>query len=83
MKYRKNKKNEEICDIEATIYCLKNSHKGIIIGKNGEMLKRIGAMARIDMENNFDVKVNLKTWVKVKEDWLENDLVVNKFKINK
>ncbi len=83
MKYRKNKKNEEVCDIEATIYCLRNSHKGIIIGKDGEMLKKIGSMARIDMENNFNVKVNLKTWVKVKEDWLENDLIVNKFKSNK
>ena len=81
MKLRKNKQNEEIYDIEATIYCLKNSHKGIIIGKNGEMLKRIGRMARIDMEQNFGVKVNLKTWVKVKEDWQENDLFVNKFKI--
>ena len=81
MKLRKNKQNEEIYDIEATIYCLKNSHKGIIIGKNGEMLKRIGRMARIDMEQNFGTKVNLKTWVKVKEDWQENDLIVNKFKI--
>ena len=68
MKQRKNKNNEDIYDIEATIYCLKNSHKGIIIGKNGEMLKRIGRSARIDMEENFGVKVNLKTWVKVKED---------------
>ena len=81
MKLRKNKQNEEIYDIEATIYCLRNSHKGIIIGKNGEMLKRIGRMARIDMEQNFGTKVNLKTWVKVKEDWQENDLIVNKFKI--
>ena len=81
MKLRKNKQNEEIYDIEATIYCLKNSHKGIIIVKNGEMLKRIGRMARIDMEQNFGTKVNLKTWVKVKEDWQENDLIVNKFKI--
>ena len=83
MKQRKNKNGEDIYDIEATIYCLKNSHKGIIIGKNGEMLKRIGRMARIDMEENFGVKVNLKTWVKVKEDWQENDAIVNKFKLNK
>ena len=81
MKSRKNKQNEEIYDIEATIYCLRNSHKGIIIGKNGEMLKKIGRSARIDMEQNFGVKVNLKTWVKVKEDWQENDLFVNKFKL--
>lgn len=81
MKLRKNKNGEEIYDIEATIYCLRNSHKGIIIGKNGEMLKRIGRMARIDMEENFGKKVNLKTWVKVKEDWQDNDNIVNKFKI--
>ena len=81
MKQRKNKKNEDIYDIEATIYCLRDSHKGIIIGKNGEMLKRIGRSARLDMEENFGVKINLKTWVKVKEDWQENDSIVNKFKL--
>ncbi len=81
MKLRKNKNNEEIYDIEATIYCLRESHKGIIIGKNGEMLKRIGRSARIDMEENFGIKVNLKTWVKVKEDWLDNQSIVNKFKL--
>ena len=81
MKERKNKMQEDIYDIEATIYCLRNSHKGIIIGKNGEMLKRIGRAARIDMEENFGVKVNLKTWVKVKEDWQDNNSIVNKFKL--
>ena len=81
IKQRKNKNNEDIYDIEATIYCIRNSHKGIIIGKNGEMLKRIGRAARIDMEQNFGVKVNLKTWVKVKEDWQETDSIVNKFKL--
>ena len=80
MKLRKNKSKEEIYDIEATIYCLRNSHKGIIIGKNGTMLKRIGKMARIDMERNFATKVNLKTWVKVREDWQNQDSIVNKFK---
>ena len=81
MKQRKNKKNEEIFDIEATIYCLRESHKGIIIGKNGEMLKRIGRAARIDMEENFGIKINLKTWVKVKEDWLDNSAIVKKFQL--
>ncbi len=81
MTQRKNKKGEDIYDVEATIYCLKNSHKGIIIGKNGEMLKKIGRLARIDMEENFGIKINLKTWVKVKEDWQEMDNVVNKFKL--
>ena len=81
MKERKNKQNQDIYDIEATIYCLRESHKGIIIGKNGEMLKKIGRMARIDMEENFGIKINLKTWVKVKEDWQSNDAIVNKFKL--
>ena len=80
MKQRKNRNGEDIYDIDATIYCLRNSHKGIIIGKNGEMLKKIGKMARIDMEENFGVKVNLKTWVKVKEDWQENDAIIKRFK---
>ena len=81
MKQRKNKQGEDIYDIEATIYCQRNSHKGIIIGKNGAMLKQIGRLARIDMEQNFGVKINLKTWVKVKEDWQENDTIVSKFKL--
>ena len=81
MKFRKNQKGEDMYDIEATIYCLRNSHKGIIIGKNGQMLKRIGKSARIDMENNFGVKVNLKTWVKVKEDWQDDKTIVKKFKM--
>ena len=81
MKLRKNKNGEEIYDIEATIYCLRESHKGIIIGKNGEMLKRIGRAARIDMEENFGIKINLKTWVKVKEDWIDNPSIVSKFKL--
>jgi len=80
MKQRKNKQGEEIYDIDATIYCLRESHKGIIIGKNGEMLKRIGKMARMDMERNFQTKINLKTWVKVKLDWQSNETIVNKFK---
>ena len=81
MKERKNRNGEDIYDIEANIYCLRESHKGIIIGKNGEMLKRIGRAARIDMEENFGVKINLKTWVKVKEDWQDNPTVVNNFKL--
>ena len=81
MNLRQNKQGEDIYDIEATIYCLRESHKGIIIGKNGEMLKRIGRAARIDMEQNFGLKVNLKTWVKVKNDWHDNDSIVSKFKL--
>ncbi len=81
MKFRKNQKGEGLYDIEATIFCMRNSHKGIIIGKNGEMLKRIGQTARIEMEKNFDTKINLKTWVKVKEDWQDNDSIVKQFKM--
>ena len=73
MKLGKTQNKEEIYNIEAVIYCLRESHKGIIIGKKGEMLKKIGRMARIDMEKNFGIKVNLKTWVKVKEDWINNE----------
>jgi len=81
MKFRKTKEKEQICDIEATIYCLRDSHKGIIIGKNGAMLKKIGSYARADLEKMLDTKVNLQIWVKVKEDWLNNDLLVKKFKL--
>ena len=72
MKRTKNKHGEPIYKIAAVIYCLRESHKGIIIGKNGAMLKRIGTLARKDMEHNFETKVNLQTWVKVKKDW-QND----------
>ena len=81
MKERTNKNGEEIYDIEANIYCMRESHKGIIIGKNGEMLKKNGRAARIDMEQNFGLKVNLKTWVKVKENWIDNPSIVSKFKL--
>ena len=81
MKLKKTKNKEEFYDIEATIYCLRESHKGIIIGKDGTMLKRIGQSARIDMERNFGTKVNLRTWVKVKENWLDDTSVVKKFKL--
>ena len=64
VKFRKTKEKEQICDIEATIYCLRESHKGIIIGKGGNMLKRIGTYAREDLEKMLDMKVNLKVWVK-------------------
>ena len=81
IKRRKTQSNEPIFNIDATIYCLRDSHKGIIIGKNGGMLKRIGTYAREDLEKMLDIKVNLKLWVKVKEDWLNNEKFVNKFKL--
>lgn len=82
MKKRKTQKKEAIYDVEVTIYCLRDSHKGIIIGKNGSMLKRIGTYAREDLEKMLQTKVNLKIWVKVKEDWLNNDSLVKKFKLS-
>ncbi len=82
MKKRKTKENKAIYDIEATIYCLRDSHKGIIIGKEGSMLKKIGTYAREDLEKILDTKVNLKIWVKVKEDWLNDNSIVKKFKLN-
>ena len=80
MKLRKTSKNQDIYDIEATIYVLRKSHKGIVIGKDGSMLKRIGTYARQDIEKMLDTKVNLKLWVKIKEGWQDNDSIVKKFK---
>ncbi len=80
---RKTTKQEDIYDIEATIYCLRDSHKGIIIGKNGAMLKRIGQTARIELEKLLETKVNLKLWVKVKEDWQDKESIVKKFDTTK
>lgn len=71
MKQRENQ--PEIMDIDAVIFCEKESHKGIIIGKNGCVLKRVGRCAREDMENFFCCKINLQLWVKVKEDWRNRD----------
>lgn len=80
MKLARTKTDEPIYNIEATIYCLRDSHKGIIIGKNGSMLKRIGSYARQDLEEMLGIKINLKTWVKVKKDWQDDNSIVKKFK---
>ncbi|MGI6072840.1 MAG: GTPase Era [Lachnospiraceae bacterium] len=68
-----------ITDIEATIICEKNSHKGIIIGKGGEMLKRIGSIARYDIERLIDGRVNLKLWVKMRKEWRDSDSMLRNF----
>ena len=68
-----------IIDIDATIYCEKASHKGIVIGKGGEMLKKISSMARHDCEKFMGTKVYLTTWVKVKENWRDSDFMVRNF----
>lgn len=74
MKYRKR-----IVDIEATIICERESHKGIIIGRQGSMLKKIGSMARPDIEELVESQVNLKLWVKVKKDWRDSDFLLKNF----
>ena len=82
MNLRKTVKKETIYDIEAIVYCIRESHKGIIIGKDGNMLKKIGMYARQDLEKMLQTKVNLKLWVKVKENWQDNESIVNsKFKL--
>lgn len=81
MEYTSTKKGEEIYNIEVNIFCLRDSHKGIIIGKNGTMLKKIGMYARQDLEEMLGTKINLKTWVKTKKDWLDQDNIVKKFKM--
>ncbi len=71
-----------LCDIEATIVCEKDSHKGIIIGKGGGMLKKIGSAARADIEELLEMKVNLQLWVKVKKDWRDSDFLLKNFGYN-
>lgn len=75
----KERKNADIIDIDATIICERDSHKGIIIGKQGGMLKKIGSNARYGMERLLDTKVNLKLWVKVKKDWRDTDTLLKNY----
>ena len=79
----KERKKGNIMDIEATIVCERDSHKGIIIGKQGAMLKKIGSQARREMENLLDIKVNLQIWVKVKKDWRDSDFLLKNYGYNK
>ncbi len=74
-----SERDNGIIDLDATIYCEKASHKGIIIGKGGEMLKKISSMARADCEKFMGTKVYLTTWVKVKENWRDSDFLVKNF----
>ena len=74
MKYKKR-----IVEIEATVICEKDSHKGIVIGKGGSMLKKIGSRAREDIENILEKKLNLQLWVKVKKDWRDSDFLLKNF----
>ena len=75
----KERKNGKIMDIDATIVCERDSHKGIIIGKRGAMLKKIGTQARVEIENLLDIQVNLQIWVKVKKDWRDSDFLLKNY----
>lgn len=79
----RGRKGVDITDIEATIVCERDSHKGIIIGKNGGMLKKIGSEARTDLEKLVGGKVNLKLWVKVRKDWRDSDLLLKNYGYDK
>ena len=79
----RERKGQHIVDIEATIICERDSHKGIIIGKQGSMLKKIGSNARFEIEKMLEEKVNLKIWVKVKKDWRDSDTLMKNFGYNK
>ena len=72
-------KGEDILNIDAVIYCERESHKGMVIGKGGTMLKKIGSAARADLEEFFEIRVNLKLWVKVKEDWRNKESLIRSF----
>lgn len=75
----KERKNGKITDIEATIICERDSHKGIIIGKQGSMLKKIGSNARYEIEQMLEMKVNLQLWVKVRKDWRDSELLMKNY----
>ncbi len=75
----KERPSNDIIDIDATIVCERESHKGIIIGKQGQMLKKIGTQARIEIEKMMEVKINLKLWVKVRKEWRDSDVQLKNF----
>ena len=76
------KERGNICHIDATIICERESHKGIVIGKGGSMLKKIGVSARKDIEDMLEMQVNLKLWVKVRKDWRDSDTMLKNFGYN-
>ncbi|MBQ8826136.1 MAG: GTPase Era [Oscillospiraceae bacterium] len=79
MKERTDRSGDDILDVSAVIYCERDSHKGMIIGKGGAMLKKIGRYAREELEEFFRIKVNLQCWVKVKEDWRNKEALIRNF----
>ncbi|MDE6592104.1 MAG: GTPase Era [Oscillospiraceae bacterium] len=76
------KSGEDILNISAVIYCERDSHKGMVIGKGGSMLKKVGALAREELEEFFRIRVNLQLWVKVKEDWRNREGLIRNFGLN-
>ena len=82
MKERVSRNEEDILDISAVIYCERDSHKGMVIGKGGSMLKKIGQLARQELEGFFEIRVNLQCWVKVREDWRNKENLIRNFGLN-
>ena len=79
----KERGDKDIIDIDVNIYCEKKSHKGMIIGKGGQMLKKIAPEARVECEEFLGARVNLQCWVKIKDDWRDNDFLLNNFGFQK
>ena len=75
----REREDRDILDIDAVIYCERERHKGMVIGKHGAMLKKISTYSRMDIEKFFGIQVNLKTWVKVKEDWRNREGLIHNF----
>ena len=75
----REREGKAILDVDATIYCERETHKGMVIGKNGAMLKKISTFARQDLEAFFEIKVNLHTWVKVKDNWRNKEGLIHNF----
>ncbi|MFI3230975.1 MAG: KH domain-containing protein, partial [bacterium] len=75
----KSRKDKNLMDIQATLYCERESHKGMIIGKKGSMLKKIGTNSRFEIENLLGTPVNLQIWIKVKKDWRDSDFLLKNF----
>lgn len=79
----KEREGQNLVDIDVNIYCEKKSHKGMVIGKGGQMLKKIASQARVDCEDFLGTRVNLQCWVKIKDDWRDNDFLLNNFGFQK
>ena len=79
----KEREDKDLVDIDVNIYCEKKSHKGMVIGKGGAMLKKIASQARVDCEEFLGTRVNLQCWVKIKDDWRDNDFLLNNFGFQK